>query len=252
MSISPPIDTYNLDTLPDNTELIETLNDKNKITTVLPRFLGTNDTGRFVTSFFVFQNKKITLYTRQRTQDGKSKLKKQASKTLSKTPTIIGDTWNQTIIIETPDINTVEHLKQRSEYDSYWLTGYEPDIPFNEYKQDPFDTTPTGLPDCEHTETTDPVKTPNLDFVVTLCDHCGIPLFLANDNGVVEARETLSPEYIGIPTDDGPAKNTTTTPPRNPQQQRNHTTRSLPIRKRRTTSLRHIRENKRPRIPPDN
>lgn len=212
MSISPPIDTTDLDTLPDNTDLIENLNNKNEITTVLPRFLGTNDTGRFVTSFFIFQDKKITLYTRQRPHDGKSKLEKRESKPLSKAPTIIGDLWNQTIIIETPDINTVEHLKQRSEYDSYWLTGYEPDIPFDEYKDDPFDTTPTGLPDCNHTETTDPVKTPNLELVVTLCDHCGIPLFLANDNGVVEARETLSPEYVGIPTDDSPAKSTTTTP----------------------------------------
>jgi GNAT superfamily N-acetyltransferase len=212
MSISPPIDTDDLDTLPDNTDLIETLNDKNKITTVLPRFLGTNDTGRFVTSFFVFLDKKITLYTRKRTQDEKSKLEKQASKTLSKEPTIIGELWNQTIIIETPDINTVEHLKQRSEYDSYWLTGYESDIPFNEYKQDPFDSTPTGLPDCNHTQATDPVKTPQLDLVVTLCEDCGIPLFLANDNGVVEARNTLSPEYIGIQHDDSPAKSTTTTP----------------------------------------
>lgn len=113
MGISLPISTEDLDTLPDNTDLIENLATKNEITTVLPRFTETEDTGRFVTAFFVFPGTTVTLYTRENHSNTESSLEKQTTVQLTNSPTIVGELWNQTLIIEIPDIETIEHLKQR-------------------------------------------------------------------------------------------------------------------------------------------
>jgi hypothetical protein len=217
MSFSVPITTDDLDTLPDNTTLIENLAANDKITTVVPRFLGTEDTGRFVTAFFTFHGTNgtnVTLYTRTHNTDSESSLEKQTTINLTNEPIILGDLWNQTILIEAPDIESIEHLKQRAEYDTYWLSlGHDPGLSFNEYKREPFPSTPTGLPDCDHTKAEDPVKTPNLDMTVTMCDDCGIPLAVATDNGGLEAHNTISAEFAGIPVDDDhPVRSTTTTP----------------------------------------
>jgi len=207
MTFSTPIDTNDLNDLPDNTDLIEDLNQKDKITTVLPRFLGNNDTGRFVTAFFVFKGTSVFLYTRQRTSNGESSLEKQTRASLTNHPTILGDTWNQTILIEDEDIETVERLKQRVEYDTYWLSfGHEPAIPFDEYKHDPFGAQITGLPECDHTEAQDPVKAPNLDLTITLCKDCNLPLMVASPSEVFEVQEVLRPEYVGIPSEGNPVK----------------------------------------------
>lgn len=217
MTFSVPIETLDdIEALPDNTNTIESLTNKDQITTVLPRFIGTESTGRFVTAFFIFHGddaQTVTLYTRQRT-NSESTFEKQTTASLTKTPTFIGDTWNQTILIETPDIDTIERLKQRAHYDTVWLaTSHDPDITFDEFHSYPFNSIPAGLPDCDHTKTTDPAQTPNLDITVTLCQNCGIPLVVATPNGGLEAHNTLDTEYIGIPTDeDTPVRAKQTTP----------------------------------------
>jgi len=218
MSFTVPVTPDNLDELPDNTSLIEKLAAKPNITTVLPRFYGIQDTGRFVTAFFVFHGdngRKVTLYTRRRTSADESKLEKQTTITLTNPPTITGNIWNQTILIKNEDINAIERLKQRVEYDCYWLSsGYEPDIAFDEYSRDPFASTPSGLPECDHANVSEPAKMPTLDITVSLCEDCGIPLLLATDNGAIEAHNTLKTDFIGVPAGDeqSPARGTTVTP----------------------------------------
>lgn len=212
MAFSVPIDTNDLDALPDNTALIENLVQKDGITTVLPRFIGTEDTGRFVTAFFIFQDKNVVLYARER-DDNTSSLEKQTTVTLTKSPTVLGDLWNQTILIEDQDIDTIEHLKQRAEYYIAWLSqGRDPAISFSEYKHDPFQADLTGLPDCDHTETQDPVQAPNLNLTVTLCEDCNIPIIVVTDEGAFEAQDVIRSDYIGIPSDGNTVKGKSTTP----------------------------------------
>jgi GNAT superfamily N-acetyltransferase len=212
-----PISADDLKALPDHTSLIKDLADKPNIVTVLPRFVGTGDTGRFVTAFFIFHGSeatRVTLYTRIRTSDGKSTLEKRDEITLGYEPKIIGDLWDQTIVIKEDDIRPVEHLRQRCEYDTYWLvSGYDPGITYEEYKREPFPTNTKGLPDCDHTKADDPVKTPNLDLVVTPCGDCGIPLLTTTGPDPIEAWTTLTADYLGLPTTgDPPVHGKRTTP----------------------------------------
>lgn len=217
MTFTVPVTPDNLEELPDNTELIESLNERDDITTVLPRFYGTEDTGRFVVAFFIFHGingQRVTLYTRRRS-NGESGPEKRTTITLENPPTITGDLWNQTILLKNEDITPIEHLKQRVEYDCYWLaSGHEPAITFDEYSRDPFAFSPNGLPECDHTKADDPAKTPSLDITITLCEECGIPILVTTDDGWIEAHNVLQPEFIGVPAGDenNPVRGTAVTP----------------------------------------
>lgn len=213
MPFSVPIEVDDVGSLPDNTELIENLSQAESITTVLPRFIGTEETGRFVTSFFVFKSQTLTLYTR-RQADGQSGLGKSNSIELTNSPIVTGDLWNQTVILTGDDVAPVETLNQRSQYETYWLSfGHTPAVSFKEYAHEPFPTDVGGHPDCEHTKPEDPTYAPGLEIPITLCEDCGIPLAVGHNAQVYDARSTLEASFIGIPTDSGsPAKSTTTTP----------------------------------------
>ena len=204
MSIRPPIGPDNLESLPDDTGFIEGLAGKEDITTVLPRFYGNQGTGRFVAAFFVFRDKKVTLFCRSQPSEGVSGPTKTDTVALVNDPTICEDLWNQTIFIEGEDMYTIESLKQRAEYETIWLTYGEPvQVPFDEFRDDnPFEYRPGGLPECNHTESASPLQEPNTNIVVVPCDDCDIPLYVVSEIGAKQNSDLFRGEFLGVSSED--------------------------------------------------
>lgn len=216
MTFTVPISFEDINTLPDNTDLIENLYAKEEITTVVPRFLGDISTGRFVTAFFVFRDTELTVFVRRRDEGKESKFERQNTVTLANSPTKTGNLWNQTIFIEGPDVIAVEKLKQRVQYDTIWLsTGGDPEISFEEYYSEPFNYEPKDeLPDCPHHDLSDFIQVPNLGFYIRLCNDCKSPIALDIDGEPYLAFQTLTSEFLGLPesSDEVSVRGTTTEP----------------------------------------
>lgn len=205
MSFSVPISVDDVGTLPDNTALIENLATEETVTTVLPRFLGTGEEGRFVSAFFVFHADRVTLYCRLYQSEGESSLTKTDSISLTTEPTVIGDLWDQTIFIEDADMQAIDLLKQRSEYETWWLSfGQHPEEPFEALRDDdPFEFVPNGLPECSHESVSRGRQVPNLDIVVVPCAECGIPLHVATDEGLQTNYTLLREEFLDVDSTGG-------------------------------------------------
>jgi hypothetical protein len=197
MPLSPPIQGSDLETLPDDTELVEDLASKPDVETVLPKFVGDADTGRFVTAFFVCKDQRIVLYARRRDGDTVD-FEQIESAPIGEPVGWVGTVWDQTLSFADDDVETVVTLRERAAYETHWLfSGSDPEESFESYRVDPLGHDPTGFTDCDHTPSGDSDPVPNLDITVSSCMDCNAPLFVMGSGDGTRAMEVLNAVHIG-------------------------------------------------------
>ncbi|NHN40398.1 GNAT family N-acetyltransferase [Halorubellus sp. JP-L1] len=197
MPISPPIQGSDLETLPDDTDLVEELASRPDVETVLPKFVGDADTGRFVTSFFVVKGETMTVYARRRDGDTVD-FEQVASGEVCEPVGWVGTVWNQTLQFAGDDVATVVDLRERAAYESHWLfAGRDPEESFEDYRLDPLAHEPTGFVECEHTPSGENDPVPNLGIDVSSCSQCDAPLFVMGGGEGTRSMEVLNAVHIG-------------------------------------------------------
>jgi len=186
-----------METLPDDTDLVEDLAAKDDVETVVPYFLGDGDVGRFVTAFFVVSGETMTLYARRRDGDAVD-FERIDSTAVGEPAAWAGTLWNQTISFDGDDVAGVVELRERAGYDTHWLfAGSDPTASFDAYRRDPLGHAPTGFEPCEHQPGDDSGPVPNLGLQIASCTECGTPLFVTGDDTGTRTMEVLNAVHIG-------------------------------------------------------
>jgi len=197
MPIAPPIQGSDLETLPDDTELVEDLASRSDVETVLPKFVGDGDRGRFVAAFFVVKGERMVAYARRRDGDAVD-FEQVAEGDVGEPVAWVGTVWNQTLLFADEDVDTVVRLRERAEYETHWLfDGSDPEASFESYRRDPLGHEPTGFEDCDHAPSGDSERAPNLGIDVSSCVDCNSPLFVMHDGDGTESREVLTSLHLG-------------------------------------------------------
>lgn len=197
----PPITTEDLSNLPDNTELIELILDSDEVWTVVPRFIGTGETGRFVTGYFKISDNTISIHAR-RSQNGiPGELEFIEDAELDERPVKVGEIWDQTLFFEEPDAETLEWLREAINYEMTWMSkGEDPKESFIDWADEPFSHKADGLPECAHSNLTSHFKPPNLDIGLVCCNDCEIPLAVKTGEGSIYTYEDIgSTDFLGLP-----------------------------------------------------
>ncbi|WP_227130910.1 GNAT family N-acetyltransferase [Halorubellus salinus] len=197
MPIAPPIQGSDLETLPDDTDLVEDLASRPDVETVLPKFVGDEQTGRFVTAFFVVKGERMVVYARRR--DGNEVDFEQVDAgTVGEPLDWVGTVWNQTLRFADDDAETIVRLRERAAYDTHWLfAGHDPEESFESYRVDPLGHEPTGFAECEHAPSGDSQPAPNLGIDVSSCTECNAPLFVMHDGDGTRSMEVLNAVHLG-------------------------------------------------------
>jgi GNAT superfamily N-acetyltransferase len=200
MTLSTPITIEDLSSLPDNSAEIESIVESDDVMTVVPRFMGTAETGRFVTSYFEIKDTTLSLYSRKSARGLPGEIEFIESIELDHQPERVGGIWDQTLFFEEPDGEAVEWVKQRANYETIWLTqGDPPSESFFEWATEPYSHEATGLPDCEDHEMTKGFQPPNIDINIICCPKCEMPLFAtAGGTEPYSTDEILQASFVGI------------------------------------------------------
>jgi|GEM_PF-1231253 hypothetical protein len=197
MAISPPIQGSDLESLPDDTELVEDLAAKPDVQTVVPYFIGEAEVGRFVTAFFVVKGETMALYARRRDGDAVD-FEQIETRDVGEPIAWVGSLWDQTLSFAGEDVATVVDLRERAGYETHWLfAGSDPSESFEAYRRDPLGHEPTGFEDCEHAPSGDQVPAPNLGISVSYCEDCETPLFVTGDGDGNRSMEVLNSMHLG-------------------------------------------------------
>ncbi|WP_323676925.1 hypothetical protein [Halorubellus sp. PRR65] len=197
MPIAPPIQGSDIETLPDDTELVEDLASRPDVETVLPKFVGDERTGRFVTSFFVVKGERMVAYARRRDGD-EVDFEQVATGEVDEPVDWVGTVWDQTLHFGDDDAETVVRLRERAAYETHWLfDGHDPQDSFESYRLDPLGHEPTGFTECDHAPSGDSTPAPNLGFNVSSCAECNAPLFVMHDGDGTRSMEILNAIHLG-------------------------------------------------------
>lgn len=202
MGISPPIQGQDLASLPDDTEVVAELAERDSVENVFPYFLGDADVGRFVTAFLVDDGTELALFAR-RNNDGVVDFENIDSRPVSGPLVTLGDQWDQTLIYgedestDTDDVDAVVDLRERARYETYWLfAGDDPAQSFEAYRRDPRTQPAPGFEDCEHVPGNENEHVPNLGFPISTCAECGTPLFLPETDNGTQSMMALNASHL--------------------------------------------------------